>query len=76
MLAWFSLIWSQFQFVVITNYFLGKKQIESMLYALTQPERELLSKWYGIRTTQHMHDQTSVELPIASHVVHKSVAWV
>ena len=27
-----------------------------MLYALTQPERELLSNRYGTRTTQHMHD--------------------
>ena len=34
-----------------------------MLYALTQPERELLSYRYGIRTTQHVHDQTgSVQL--------------
>ena len=32
-----------------------------MLYALTQPERELLSRpnRYGTRTMQHMHDQTT-----------------
>ena len=30
-----------------------------MLYALTQPERELLSNRHGTRTTQHMHDQTT-----------------
>ena len=38
----------------------GKKHLKSiMLYALTKPERELLSKRYDIRTTQHMHDQTT-----------------
>ena len=30
-----------------------------MLYALTQPERELLGNRYGTRTMQHMHDQTT-----------------
>ena len=30
-----------------------------MLYALTQPERELQSNRYSTRTTQHMHDQTT-----------------
>ena len=30
-----------------------------MLYALTQPERELLSNRYSTRITQHMHDQTT-----------------
>ena len=41
--------------------------IESMLYALTQPERELLSNRYGTRTKQHMHDQTtSVQLSHSS----------
>ena len=30
-----------------------------MLYALTQPERELLSNRYGTRTRQPMHDQTT-----------------
>ena len=64
MLTWFSLIWSQFQFLVVRpiDYFLGKKHIESimcMLYALTQPKRELRSNRYGTRTTQHMHDQTT-----------------
>ena len=44
------------QFLVIINYFLGKKDKESKLYALTQPERELLSNRYGTRTAQHMHD--------------------
>ena len=59
-LIWFSLIWCQFQFLVIIDYFWGKKHTESiMLYALTQPERELLSNRYSTRTTQHMHDQTT-----------------
>ena len=53
-LTWFSLIWSHFQFLVIIDYFWVKKPIESiMLYALTQPERELLNNRYGTRTTQH-----------------------
>ena len=41
-----------------------KKHIESMLYAVTQPELELLSNRYGSRTTQHMHNDqtTSVQL--------------
>ena len=51
---------------------------ESMLYALTQPEQELLSNRYGTWTTQHMHDQTtSVQYyPIANLVVHKSVEFI
>ena len=54
MLTWFSLIWSQFQFLVTIDYFLGKKHIESMLYASTQPEGELLSNRYGTQTTHYM----------------------
>ena len=62
MLTWFSLMWSQFQYLVIIDYFLGKKHIESMLYALTQPKREWSNR-YGTRTTQRMHDQImSVQL--------------
>ena len=29
------------------------------VYAVTQPEREMLSNRYGSRTAQHMHDQTT-----------------
>ena len=46
------------------------------VYAVTQPERELLSNRYGSRTTQHMHDQPkSVQL---SHSTLRStqVSWV
>ena len=35
-----------------------------MLYALTQPEWELLSSRYGTRTTQHMHDWSDNECSI------------
>ena len=60
MLTWFSLIWSQFQFLVIIDYFLGKKHMKSiMLCALTQPEQVLLSNRYDTRTPQHMHNQTT-----------------
>ena len=61
MLTWFSLIWSQFQFLVTIDYFLGKKHIESMLYASTQPEGELLSDRYGTRTSQHIHVRSDNE---------------
>ena len=30
-----------------------------MLYAMNQPEWELLSNQYSTRTMQHMHDQTT-----------------
>ena len=61
-LTWFSLIWSQFQFLVIIDYFWVKNIKSIMLYhvyALIQPEQEMLSNRYGTRTTQHMHDQTT-----------------
>ena len=75
-LTWFSLIWSQFQFLVIIDYFLGKKHKGSMLYALTQLERELLSNRYGTLTTQHMHDHTtSVQLSYSSPRC-TQVSWV
>ena len=32
-----------------------------MLYASTQPERELLSNRYGTRTTQHIHVRSDNE---------------
>ena len=35
-----------------------------MLYALTQPERELLGNRYGTRTKQYLHDQTTSVHPI------------
>ena len=47
MLTLFYLIWSQIQFLVIIDYSLGKKYTA---YAVTQPERELLSNRYGSRT--------------------------
>ena len=41
MLTWFSVIWSLFQFLVIIDYFLGKKHIESTMlcYTLAKHER-------------------------------------
>ena len=60
MLTCFSLIWSHFQFLATINYFLGKKH-KSLLYASTQPERELLSNRYDTRTTQHIHVRTDNE---------------
>ena len=58
-----------------TNYPNGNRYLK-LPYVLTQPDRELLSNRYGTRTTQHMHDQTtSVQSPIAPHVVHKSVEF-
>ena len=66
----FSLIWSQFQFLVTIDYFLGKKHIESMLYASTQPEGELLSITDTVhepRNTYMYNQTTSVEL---SHILH------
>ena len=47
MLTLFSVIWSQIRCLVIIDYSLGKKHT---VYAVTQPERELLSNWYGSRT--------------------------
>ena len=35
MLTWFSLIWSLFQFLVIIDYFLGKKHIKSTMPCYT-----------------------------------------
>ena len=35
MLTWFSVIWSLFQFLVISDYFLGKKHIESTMLCYT-----------------------------------------
>ena len=64
MLTLFSLIWSQIQFLVITDYSLGKKYVESMLW----PTRNgSCCNRYGSRTTQHMHNQTtSVQLSHSS----------
>ena len=46
-----------------------------MLYALTQPEREMLSNRYGSRTTQHMHDQTtSVQSSHSAYMLCNSLA--
>ena len=41
MLTWFSVIWSLFQFLVIIDYFWGKKHIEStkLCYTLTKHAR-------------------------------------
>ena len=41
MLTWFSVIWSLFQFLVIIDYFLGKKHIESTIlcYSLAKHAR-------------------------------------
>ena len=63
LLTWFSLIWSQFQFLVITDYFGDKKHIESMLYALTQPERELLSNRYSNHATHARSDNECSIIP-------------
>ena len=72
--TWFSLIWSQFQFLVIIDYFFGKTHIESMLYALTQQEQELLSNRYGTRPRNTCTIRQRVfNYPISPHVVHKSV---
>ena len=64
-----DLIQSVLKSVPIYSYywlFLGKIHIESMLYALTQPERELLSNRYVTRTTQHMHYPLSHYWPMRS----------
>ena len=37
MLTWFSLIWSLFQFLVIIDYFLGKKHRESKCSTIVSP---------------------------------------
>ena len=71
-LTWFSLIWSQFQFLVTIDYFLGKKHIGSMLYASTQPERELLTCTIRPRI---LIRQRVLNYPIALHVVQKSVEF-
>ena len=44
MLTLFSVIWSQIQFLVITDFSLGKETYR--VYAVTQPERELLINRY------------------------------
>ena len=77
MMTWFSLIWSQFQFlVIIYNFFGGGKNKESMLYAMTQPERELLVPDTVLepRNTCTIR-QRVFNCPIAPHVVHKSVEF-
>ena len=77
MLTLFSLIWSQFQFLVTIDYFLGKKHIEPMLYASTQLEGKLLSNRYGTRTTQRIHvwwDNECWIIPYP-HVVQKSIEF-
>ena len=75
--VWFSLIWSQFQFLVTIDYFLGKKHIDSMLYASTQPEGELLSSRYGRWTTQHIHVRSDNECWIIPYPPRcTKVSWV
>ena len=41
MLTWFSVVWSLFQFLIIIDYFLGKKHIESTMlcYSLAKHAR-------------------------------------
>ena len=72
MLTWFSVFWSQFQFIVIIDYFLGK--MHRVFALLTQPERELLSNRYLLepRNTCTIRQQV-FNHPISPHVVHKSV---
>ena len=54
-LTWFSLIWSQFQFLVIIDFFLGKN-IYNLSWSMHWPNWNKSFKAKLIWHLQHMHD--------------------
>ena len=74
MFTLFSLIWSQIQFLVIIDYSLGKKHVESMQWPNRNENCQVTDTVVEPRNTCTIR-QRVYNYPIAPYIVHKSVEF-